>query len=111
MKSMEEMIQAAQEAAQNVQSQMEEAQSKLDSIEIEGQSGGGLVKVKATAKGRILNVNIDESLINSDEKQILEDLVAAAFNDARDRADAVSSEEMGKMTSGMQLPPGFKLPF
>jgi DNA-binding YbaB/EbfC family protein len=111
MKSMEEMIKAAQEAAETVQSQMEEAQKKLDSIEVEGKSGGGLVSVKATAKGRILSVKIDDSLVKVEEKGILEDLVAAAFNDARDRADAVSNEEMGKMTSGMQLPPGFKLPF
>ena len=111
MKSMEEMMKAAQEAAQQVQTQMEEAQKKLDSLEVEGQAGGGLVKVKATAKGRVLAVTIDESLMKPDEKQILEDLVAAAFNDARNRADAVSGEEMGKMTSGMQLPSGFKLPF
>jgi len=111
MKSMEEMMKAAQEAAQQVQTQMEEAQKKLDSLEVEGQAGGGLVKVKATAKGRVLAVTIDESLMKAEEKQMLEDLVAAAFNDARNRADAVSSEEMSKMTSGMQLPPGFKLPF
>ena len=111
MKSMEEMMKAAQEAAQNVQVQMEEAQKKLDSLEVEGQSGGGLVSVKATAKGRILGVSIGESLMKPEEKGILEDLVAAAFNDARDKADSVSNEEMGKMTSGMQLPPGFKLPF
>lgn len=111
MKSMEEMIQAAQDAAQTVQTQMEEAQKKLDSIEVEGKSGGGLVSVKATAKGRILAVKIDDSLIKPEEKGILEDLVAAAFNDARDKADAVSNEEMGKMTSGLPLPGGFKLPF
>tara|TARA_R110001606_G_scaffold38931_1_gene108242 strand:- start:693 stop:1028 length:336 start_codon:yes stop_codon:yes gene_type:complete len=111
MKSMEEMMKAAQDAAQQVQTQMEEAQKKLDSLEVEGKAGGGLVKVKATAKGRVLAVTIDESLMKAEEKQMLEDLVAAAFNDARNRADAVSSEEMGKMTSGMQLPPGFKLPF
>lgn len=111
MKSMEEMMKAAQEAAQNVQAQMEEAQKKLDTLEVEGKSGGGLVSVKATAKGRILGVSIDDSLLKPDEKGILEDLVAAAFNDARDKADAVSSEEMSKMSSGMQLPPGFKLPF
>ncbi len=111
MKSMEEMIKAAQEAAQTVQTQMEEAQIKLDSIEVEGKSGGGLVSVKATAKGRILGVSIDESLMKAEEKGILEDLVAAAFNDARDKAAAVSNEEMGKMTGGMGLPAGFKLPF
>jgi hypothetical protein len=111
MKSMEEMIKAAQEAAQTVQTQMEEAQARLDSIEVEGKSGGGLVSVKATAKGRILGVSIDDSLMKAEEKGILEDLVAAAFNDARDKADAVSNEEMGKMTGGMGLPAGFKLPF
>ncbi|QJB68419.1 YbaB/EbfC family nucleoid-associated protein [Parasphingorhabdus halotolerans] len=111
MKSMEEMMKAAQEAAQTVQTQMEEAQKKLDSLEVEGKSGGGLVSVKATAKGRILGVSIDDSLIKAEEKGILEDLVAAAFNDARDKADALSNQEMSKMTSGMQLPPGFKLPF
>ena len=111
MKSMEEMMKAAQEAAQNVQAQMEEAQKKLDTLEVEGKSGGGLVSVKATAKGRILSVLIDDSLIKPEDKGILEDLVAAAFNDARDKADAASSEEMSKMSSGMQLPPGFKLPF
>ncbi|MEW4466830.1 YbaB/EbfC family nucleoid-associated protein [Parasphingorhabdus sp. JC815] len=111
MKSMEEMIKAAQEAAQTVQTQMEEAQSKLDTIEVEGKSGGGLVSVRATAKGRILGISIDDSLIKPEEKGILEDLVAAAFNDARDKADAVSNEEMSKMSSGMGLPAGFKLPF
>ena len=111
MKSMEDMIAAAQQAAQTVQKQMEEAQTKLESIEVEGKSGGGLVSVRATAKGRILGVSIDDSLLKLEEKGILEDLVAAAFNDARDRADAVSNEEMGKMTSGLPLPGGFKLPF
>ncbi|MBF6602902.1 MAG: YbaB/EbfC family nucleoid-associated protein [Sphingorhabdus sp.] len=111
MKSMEEMIKAAQEAAQTVQAQMEEAQARLESIEVEGKSGGGLVSVKATAKGRILGVSIDDSLMKVEEKGILEDLVAAAFNDARDRADAISNEEMSKMSSGMGLPAGFKLPF
>ena len=111
MKSMEEMIKAAQEAAQTVQTQMEEAQSKLDTIEVEGKSGGGLVSVRATAKGRILGISIDDSLIKPEEKGILEDLVAAAFNDARDKADTISNEEMSKMSSGMGLPAGFKLPF
>ncbi len=97
--------------AANVQEQMTAAQANLDSIEVEGAAGGGLVKVRASAKGRIIGVSIDDSLIAVSEKQMLEDLIAAAFNDARTKADAVSSEEMGKMTSGMQLPPGFKLPF
>lgn len=111
MKSMEELLKAAQEAAANVQVQMGEAQAKLDTIEVEGQSGGGLVKIRATAKGRILGVAIDDSLLVPADKQILEDLVAAAFNDARAKADAVSNEEMSKMSQGLPLPPGFKLPF
>ena len=97
--------------AKNVQDELSKAQANLDKIEVEGASGGGLVKVKATAKGRIISVDIDESLLQPSEKQMLEDLVAAAFNDARAKADAASSQEMGKMTSGLPLPPGFKLPF
>jgi nucleoid-associated protein EbfC len=111
MKSIDELMKAAAEAAKTVQSQMEEAQSKLDGIEIEGRSGGGMVTIKATAKGRILGVSIDDSLLVPAEKGILEDLVAAAINDARSKADAASSAEMSKMGQGMQLPPGFKLPF
>ncbi len=97
--------------AQNVQMELEKAQANLDTIEVEGAAGGGLVKVRASAKGRIIGVSIDDSLMALDEKQMLEDLVTAAFNDARAKADAVSSEEMGKMKSGLPLPPGFKLPF
>ncbi|ESZ87254.1 MULTISPECIES: YbaB/EbfC family nucleoid-associated protein [unclassified Blastomonas] len=111
MKSMEEMMAAAQEAAQTVQRQMNEAQAKLESIEVEGAAGGGLVKVRATAKGRILGVSIDDSLMVPADKQMLEDLIAAAFNDARTKADRASEEEMSKMAQGLPLPAGFKLPF
>jgi nucleoid-associated protein EbfC len=111
MKSMEDMIKAAQEAAQNIQKQMEEAQGTLDKIEVEGVSGGGLVKVRATAKGRIIGLSVDDSLIVPNDKHMLEDLIVAAFNDAREKADAASNAEMGKMTTGLPLPPGFKLPF
>lgn len=97
--------------AQNVQNELQKAQANLDNIEVEGAAGGGLVKVKASAKGRILGIQIDDSLMQPSEKQMLEDLLAAAFNDARAKADAVSNDEMGKMTSGLPLPPGFKLPF
>lgn len=110
MKSMEEMMQAAQQAAETIQNQMNDMQVKLDSIEVQGSAGGGLVTVRATAKGRILGVNIDDSLMKPDEKNIVEDLVTAAFNDARDKADRVSAEEMKNMQSGMGLPPGFNLP-
>ncbi len=110
MKSMEEMMAAAQKAAETIQNQMGDAQAKLDSIEVEGTAGGGLVKVRCTARGRMLGVAIDDSLMKPEEKQMLEDLVAAAFNDARGKADRVSGEEMQKIQAGMGLPPGFNLP-
>jgi DNA-binding YbaB/EbfC family protein len=96
--------------AANVQEEMAKAQANLDTIEVEGVSGGGLVKVRATAKGRIVGVDIDESLLSPSEKTMVEDLIAAALNDARTKADAVSNTEMQRMTAGMSLPPGFKLP-
>ena len=107
MKNIDEIL----AMAQNVQNELQKAQDQLDTIEVEGVSGGGLVKVKASAKGRIINIAIDDSLIEVSEKQMLEDLLAAAFNDARTKADAVSGQEMSKMTSGLPLPPGFTLPF
>ncbi len=107
MKNIDEIL----AMAQNVQQELEKTQASLDTIEVEGVAGGGLVKVKASAKGRILNIAIDDSLMQVSEKQMLEDLLAAAFNDARAKADAVSGAEMSKMTSGLPLPPGFKLPF
>ncbi len=110
MKSMEEMLKAAQQAAETIQKQMTEMQGKLDEIEVEGLAGGGLVRIRCSAKGRVLGVAIDDSLMQPGDKGILEDLVAAAFNDARAKADAVSGEDMGKMQAGMGLPPGFKLP-
>ena len=110
MKSMEEMLAAAQQAAETIQKQMGETQAKLDTVEVEGSAGGGLVKVRATARGRILGVTIDDSLMKPEEKQMVEDLVAAAFNDARDRADRKSSEEMQKLQGGLGLPPGLNLP-
>jgi len=111
MKSMEEMIKAAQQAAETIQKQMSETQAKLDQIEVEGLSGGGLVKIRCSAKGRVIGVSIDDSLMQSSEKQMLEDLIAAAYNDARVKADSIANEEMAKAQQGMGLPPGFKLPF
>ena len=110
MKSMEEMIKAAQQAAETIQKQMNDAQAKLEAIEVEGVSGGGLVRIRCTAKGRVIGVAIDDSLMQMSEKPILEDLVVAAFNDARARADQVSGEEMGRMQQGLGLPPGFNFP-
>lgn len=110
MKSMEEMIKAAQQAAETIQQQMSETQDKLDSLEVEGLAGGGLVKIRCSAKGRVIGVAIDDSLMQPGEKQILEDLIAAAYNDARAKADAVAGEEMAKVQQGIGLPPGFNFP-
>lgn len=107
--NMEEMLAQAQKAAETIQKQMHEAQAKLDTLEVEGSAGGGLVKVRATARGRILGVTIDESLMKVEEKQMVEDLVTAAFNDARDRADRISGEEMSRIQQGIGLPPGINL--
>jgi DNA-binding YbaB/EbfC family protein len=97
--------------AQNAQAELQKAQDTLDTVEVEGVAGGGLVKIRATAKGRILAVEIDESLLSPGEKAMTEDLIAAAINDARAKADAAAAQEMQKMSSTLPLPPGFKLPF
>lgn len=97
--------------AQNAQAELMKAQDGLDKLEVEGAAGGGMVKVRASAKGRIIAIDIDESLLQPSEKQMVEDLVAAAINDARAKADLAANAEMQKVTGGMQLPPGFKMPF
>ena len=107
MPSLDEIMKMAEAA----QAQLAQAQNNLDKVEVEGASGGGLVKIKATAKGRILGVSIDDSVMVASEKSMLEDLVAAAINDARAKADAVANDQMKSMTEGLPLPPGFKLPF
>ena len=103
MPDLNELMRMAQEA----QTKLMEAQESLDKLEVDGVSGGGLVKVRASAKGRIISVEIDESLLVPSERQMVEDLVAAAINDARMKADHAAEEEMAKMTAGLQLPPGF----
>ena len=97
--------------AKQLQKKMSEAQEKLKSIEVEGSSGGGVVKVIVNAKGDIKKIDIDKSLLNPNEKEIVEDLVLAAINDAKNRAENVAAEEMKNLTGGISLPPGFKLPF
>ena len=96
--------------AQNAQNELQKAQANLDKVEVEGASGGGLVKIRATAKGRILGVEIDPSLLTAEEKETLEDLIVAALNDTRANADRVANAQMQEMTSGLALPPGMKLP-
>ncbi|HEY6916978.1 MAG TPA: YbaB/EbfC family nucleoid-associated protein [Allosphingosinicella sp.] len=107
MPSLDDIMKMAQEA----QAELQKAQDNLDTIEVEGVSGGGLVKIKASAKGRIIGVSVDESLLQPSEKGMVEDLIAAAINDARAKADVAANEQMQKITSGLPLPPGFKMPF
>ena len=97
--------------AQQIQKKMSEAQEKLKSIEVEGSSGGGMVKVISTAKGEIKKVSIDPSLMKDSEKEITEDLIVAAINDAKQKAESAAQEEMKNITGGLALPPGMKLPF
>ena len=96
--------------AQAMQDNLKRAQDELALLEVEGQSGAGLVKVVMTCKHDVKRVTIDPSLL-ADDKDMLEDLVAAAFNDAVRRAEQVSQDKMGKLTAGLPLPPGMKLPF
>jgi DNA-binding YbaB/EbfC family protein len=98
-------------AAQGVQAELQKAQDRLETLEVEGASGGGLVKVRATAKGRITGVSIDASLLAPTEKEMVEDLVAAAINDARVKAETLAADELQKVSAGLPLPPGFKMPF
>jgi nucleoid-associated protein EbfC len=96
--------------AQQMQENMRKLQEQLAGVEVEGQSGAGLVKVVMTCKHDVKRVSIDPSLL-ADDKDMLEDLVAAAFNDAVRRAEATTQEKLGSLTAGMGLPPGFKMPF
>ena len=97
--------------AQQLQKKMSEAQEKLNSIEVEGISGGGLVKVIATAKGDVKKIILDDSVMKIEEKDITEDLLVAAFNDAKQKGEVAAQEEMKNITGGIPLPPGMKLPF
>jgi DNA-binding YbaB/EbfC family protein len=96
--------------AQQMQSKMAEMQEQLDAAELKGASGGGLVEVTMSGKGDVRGVRIDPSLMSGDN-EIVEDLVAAACADAKSRVDQHASEEMKKLTGGIELPPGMKLPF
>jgi nucleoid-associated protein EbfC len=107
MQNLDDLLKMAQDA----QAKLMQAQEDLDKVEVEGVSGGGLVRIRASAKGRIIAVDIDESLLAPGEKQMVEDLVAAALNDARAKADAAAAEAMRGATGNLQLPPGFKMPF
>jgi DNA-binding YbaB/EbfC family protein len=96
--------------AQEMQANMQKAQEKLAEMEVTGESGGGLVKVTMTGRHEVRRVVIDDSLL-SDDKDMLEDLVAAAINDATHKVETTTQEQMSSLTAGMNLPPGMKLPF
>lgn len=107
MKNIGQMLRQAQE----MQSRMGEMQERLAEAEVSGASGAGLVQVTLSGKGEAKRIKIDKSLMVADETEVLEDLLMAAFNDAKTRLDAYVAEEMQKLTGGLKLPPGMKLPF
>ena len=107
MKNLGQLMKQAQE----MQTKVQEMQERLAGLEVTGASGGGMVEIVLTGKGEARKVSIDRALVDPAEVEVLEDLLVAAINDARSKADALSAEEMQKLTGGISLPPGFKLPF
>ena len=107
MKNLGNMLKQAQE----MQAKMQEMQAKLDSAEVTGSAGGGMVSATLNGKGVMRQIKIDPKIVNASEVEMLEDLVLAAVNDARAKVDSHIKEEMAKVTGGMQLPAGMKLPF
>lgn len=103
-------IQKMMKQAQEIQSKLADAQKQMAEKEIDGVAGAGLVKVVIVGKGEARKVIIDPSLMAPEEKEVLEDLLVAAFNDARNKADTELNDKIGALTSGLGLPPGFKLP-
>ena len=97
--------------AQAMQAKMQELHAELERIEVEGQAGGGMVRVTLTAKGQMKALMIDDQLLKADEKVILEDLIIVAHEDARKKAERLMEEKMKGVTAGLALPPGMKLPF
>ena len=97
--------------AQALQAKLQEAQDELGRLEVEGSSGGGMVGVTLTAKGEMKAVRIDPSLLTPSDKEMLEDLIIAAFSDAKTKADRAAAEKMQELTAGLPLPPGMKAPF
>jgi DNA-binding YbaB/EbfC family protein len=107
MKNLGQMMKQAQE----MQARMAELQAKLDTVELTGASGGGMVQVTLNGKGEMKKLKLDKSLVDPNDTEVLEDLILAAFNDAKARVEAHVAEEMSKLTGGLKLPPGMKLPF
>ena len=107
MKNLGQMMKQAQE----MQAKMADVQDSLGRVEITGASGGGMVQVTLNGKGEMRGLTIDDSLMTLSEREVLEDLIVAAHNDAKTKVERHVSKEMGKLTGGLQLPPGMKLPF
>jgi DNA-binding YbaB/EbfC family protein len=97
--------------AQAVQAKMKDVQEELERLEVEGQSGGGMVKVTLTAKGQMKAIPLDPSLMKPEDREMAEDLIIAAYADARGKADRLMEEKMQAVTAGLPLPPGMKMPF
>lgn len=107
MKNMSQMLKQAQQ----MQERMQEMQQEIEQVEVMGTSGGGMVSATCSGKGGLRRLNIDPSLFDPDEKEVLEDLIVAAVNDAQTKAEERLREETQKLMGGMELPPGMKLPF
>jgi len=107
MKNLGQMMKQAQE----MQNRLQELQSKLAEVEMTGGSGGGMVSVTLNGKGEMRSVKIDPKLVSGGDAEMVEDLIVAAFNDAKSKVEAHMAQEMSKLTGGLNLPPGMKLPF
>jgi len=97
--------------AQQLQANMQRAQAEIAALEVTGEAGGGMAKVTMTGRHEVRRVSLDASIVSSDDKDMLEDLIAAAVNDAVQKLERVSQEKMASVMGGMQLPPGMKMPF
>lgn len=97
--------------AQQMQSKMAEMQEKLGEMEVAGSAGGGMVTVTLNGKGEMKGIKLDKSIVDPEDIEVLEDLIVAAHNDAKGKAETAMQDEMQKITGGLQLPPGMKLPF
>lgn len=104
-------IQKMMKQAQEMQKKLADAQAQHEASEFDGAAGGGLVTLRINGKSRLLNVSIDASLLKPEEKEVVEDLLIAAFNDAKNKMDSSFASQMDQVAGGLNLPPGFKLPF
>lgn len=107
MKNLAQMM----KQAQHLQERMQAMQTELEAVEIEGASGGGMVRVTLNGKGEARRVKIDPSMVQPDETEVLEDLILAAINDAKTKVEQTAQQKMKELTGGLALPPGFQLPF